>query len=133
MAKTFRSKVVCVGPVTFQEVVGFESDVAFDEDVCIEGDLRVVSGELSLGDLRTSDPAVLELKGGSGGKNKPAAIALYDHDGDPHYLWVDSSGQLRVGDDYPENEKDGNALVTGTPWESGGKTKSGKAKSRKTE
>lgn len=135
MAQTFREAVVHVAPVTFQATVGFGSDVTFEEDVRIEGDLRVPSGQMSLGDLRTSNPAVLELKGNDGGKDKPASLVLYDHNGDPRYLWVDSGGRLRIGDDYPDDEEDGDILLTesqtATSSSSGGNDSAKSSKSKK--
>lgn len=84
-----------------------------DEDA--DGSLVLVHPEVGgvtvLGKAANTVASEIELF--DGGSEKPALVVLYDHAGVPYYLWVDNTGDLRIGTAKPTDE-DADGAIVGT-------------------
>lgn len=69
------------------------------------------SGNTYVGRLEVSGKGYLYIKGDDDSANNPGCLVLYDHTGTPYYLWVDSTGDLRIHTSAPTSESSDGTIV----------------------
>lgn len=69
------------------------------------------NARITLGTSASTAPQELHVFDG-GAADEAGRLVLYDHNGNARYLWVDSSGDLRVGTSAPANDTSGTVVGT---------------------
>jgi hypothetical protein len=69
------------------------------------------NGQVIIGDLTTAGESELHIKGDDDGDNDAGFLVMYDDDGNDYYLWVDSTGDLRIHTAKPADTDADGAVV----------------------
>lgn len=98
------------------DILHFGDTIADDARIVFDGtQLSIIplaiGGALHIGDAADTEGNQVHIF--DGGAEKPGAVVFYSGAGTPYYVWVDTTGDLRIHTAYPTDEDMDGAAVGG--------------------